>query len=190
MKLPSVAQGFVLATSSFTAFQIVNGVVWQPYALHQPLFEQTVAVHSPPSLEGIKLDEASSRFLTEVSDLLRSGGFRDGDRIVALHNVPGVVHAAGGISPGVVSFFFEQPATNRRALEIAAAGQDAPFVILSRSLVSQTEEDLRSSGIGFPEKYRELGSVYNPYSTGRLGWFRADERIRVFAPIQPTLGSG
>ena len=59
---------------------------------------EAVEIAYPPTL--LKLDPPSALFFKQLKTIFSANGFKPGDDVLGLFDVPGVVHALGGRSPG------------------------------------------------------------------------------------------
>jgi hypothetical protein len=169
----------VVLIAGFTTAEIAYGIIWRPYLLAEPLHKQTVPVQYPETVAGLKVDSATSQAFNELHRVLHSNGFREGDPIIGLYNVPGYVYMVGGVSPGSPTFFTGRNARSCVALARSRADLDRAFVLITRQLDAGLDTCMQRAGLDFPNAYRELDRVYNPYSAGPYGWHTLDEWIRI-----------
>jgi hypothetical protein len=152
----------ILTVLALAAVQIVGGTVTAPYGLNEGLLRQTVvtSVGSPPAR--VSLDPATHTLVVELRRLASTCGFRDGDDLFAFYNLPGLVYALGGRSPGLPWFVSGLPGSrvvNEMGLEAAGAAR------ASRAFILQTPESepwlrtLAPHGIEFPVRYTYCGTV-------------------------------
>jgi len=157
--------------------QFFSGYVVQPYRLPTSKGEQSVPVEIGKPESVLKLDPASASFVEEIRGLCESAGFRSGGDVLGLFDLPGVVFAVGGVSPGRPWYFSNYGEVgendNIRAIEAAGAGR------LRKSLIIQADNDPRVAtylarvGIQFPDEYRFIGEVWHPFR---------EYSLRVWAP--------
>ncbi len=137
---------------------------FHPYRLAEPLSEQT---ETCPQLPGILIDQSSSKFIEDVWTQLKLGGFKSGDPVIALSDMPGVVFAVGASSPGA-PWYFELPhsdAYNCHHLR-NVAGQTAgerPFILIDSAATPAVLQCLESAGIGYPGEYTLQWKGFNPW---------------------------
>jgi hypothetical protein len=169
----------ILLPTCFVAAQVTYGTVWQPYMLATTLPNQTVTLHQPASVAGLKVDSATAEFLTELRSTLRQGSFQEQDYIIGLYNIPGLVYLAGGVSPGMPTYFGGDYARICRALAEVDFSKRSVFVLATTEAEPQIAACMHKAGLRFPEGFVELGQIYNPYSASSYGW-RPGPWVRVF----------
>lgn len=176
MRAQTATLGVSCLLCVFAFSQFVHGYVKEPYRLPEPLAAQRLPTElgEPPTT--LKLDARSSAFVRRLREVLHGAGFQPGGDIVALFDMPGVVFAAGGVSPGRIWYFggYEQEEGVNIEL-LRRAGRER----LRRAFVLQSDNDARvepyfaSAGIRFPDEYVYLAELTHP----EKGW-----RIQVWAP--------
>jgi hypothetical protein len=165
----------MLTVLVFAAVQIVGGTAIAPYGLHEGLVRQTVATSlgSPPAL--LSLDAETHRLVVELQRLTAACGFREGDDLFAFHNLPGLVYALGGRSPGLPWFTDGWPgsrAVNEMGLAAAGEGRVSRAFILESAEADRWLRTLTPLGIDFPDRYTACGNV-----TRRLRGLRFDLQL-------------
>jgi hypothetical protein len=171
----------ILLVLAFSAVQIVGGTATEPYGLHDKLLRQTESTSIGSPATNLSLDAETHRLIVELTRLAHDSGFRDGDDMLAFYNMPGLVFALGGRSPGLPWFtsgLSGSNAVNEMGLE--AAGVDR----VSRAFILQTPESdawlrtLSPLGIDFPGRYVYCGTV-----TRRLRGLVFE--LRLWRPLSP-----
>jgi hypothetical protein len=91
----------VLVLAGGFAAQAVIGTVFKPYRIQGNLLGQDQSVQGIPALDGIRVDDETSRSLRSVVQAVEAkSGFQPGDPIVEIAEIPGYVYALGGYGPG------------------------------------------------------------------------------------------
>lgn len=171
--LPRILPPLLLMT--LVTFYLHQGVMQQPYRAFTPLTKQNKAITIGPHREQRLVDPQLGRYLNATKSLLKSAGFRTGDSILAFYNMPGVVFAVGGRSPGHSWFFGHgtHPATNIDSAEIDRMRlASVPADTLRKSFVIQEDGGdafvgvLRDAGVRFPEDFERVGEVERPDFAG------------------------
>ena len=147
---------------ALAAVQIVGGTVTASYGLHEGVRRQTVAtsIGSPPSR--LSLDPETHRLITALRRLTSACGFKEGDDLFAFYNMPGLVYALGGRSPGLLESHFVDD--TRSAQTVGVPGK-AGAARVSRAFILQTPDadpwlrTLAPLGIDFPARYTDCGTV-------------------------------
>ena len=83
------------------AIQIVGGTINVPYGLNASLLRQTVATEIGSPSSRVSVDPDMHALVVDLRRLANECGFRDDDDLLALYNMPGIVYALGGRSPGI-----------------------------------------------------------------------------------------
>lgn len=173
------AAGVLLA--ALAAGQFVSGFLVTPYRLATPKWEQSVPVPIGAPASTLRLDPETAGFVAEMRQIFTDAGFEPGQDVLGLFDVPGVVFACGGVSPGRPWYFGNYGSVgeneNLDALQWAGAEK------IRRAFVIQTADDPRVAtylariGVRFPEEYRLVGESRHP---------ARGESVRVWAPLTPA----
>ncbi len=146
--------------------QFFHGFVEAPYRSPGGLRAQT-----EPTLIGVpattlRLDPATHAFIAAVQVQLISNGFKPGDDIFAFFNLPGVVFAVGGVSPGHPWYFAgDQSSLDADARRIAAVSplRRAQAFVITNGNVASFLPQLNQAGVNFPSGYIHCGEpLKNP----------------------------
>jgi hypothetical protein len=159
------AGALLVAAISFSQF--VHGYIYHPYRVPGGRLAQVVPTAiGYPTPTRLRLDPATHDLIESVRDQLGSHGFKPGDDIFAFFNLPGLVFAVGGVSPGYPWYFAGDE--NSLALDLTRIGQVPPPRRLRAFLVLNGETGdfmarLRDLGIDFPNRYERCGpGLHNP----------------------------
>ena len=147
---------------ALAAVQIVGGTVTASYGLHEGVRRQTVAtsIGSPPSR--LSLDPETHRLITALRRLTSACGFKEGDDLFAFYNMPGLVYALGGRSPGLPWYTYGlrgSRVVNEMGLEKAGAARVSRAFILQTPDADPWLRTLAPLGIDFPARYTDCGTV-------------------------------
>jgi len=153
--------------SLFACAQIVTGCLYDPYRLRTGLLGQTQATEIGYPATTLKLDPTTSEFFMQIRELAQKNGFKPGNDVLALYDLPGVVFVLGGRSPAF-PWYMGHPrrspvATAEKALSIAAQERLKHAFILQSSKSDRIMPDLGKFGLSFPSGYLLCGEVNNPY---------------------------
>jgi hypothetical protein len=181
LERPLVGDAALLAIVTLAAVHVAGGSVTVSYGMNDGLLRQTVAtpVGEPPA--HLSTDPATSRLIGDLRRQATACGFRVGDDLLAFHNLPGLVFAIGGRSPGLPWFTYDWPGSqgvNERGLESAGADR------ISRAFILQTPDaepwlrTLAPLGIEFPGRYTYCGSVIR-----RI--YGASTELKLWRPTPP-----
>jgi hypothetical protein len=167
-RLPFLAM--LSMTIPFAISQLYDGFVRHPYALCDRLTHQTEWCNLP-SLRGVQLSHKSRVFLESINSLLRQNGFQDGDTVLGLYHLPGVIYAVGGTSQGLswfTPFVAEQDYADRYLSRATLGKHSRLFLIVGWKLEPHTLDALKRAGLEFPNSYKLLGTVQCPVTLGGL----------------------
>lgn len=163
----------LLLPAAWAAEQVGWGTLKTPYGLRQAMSKQVIPLHTAGLTTPLLVDTATATFFTQLTHLLAQSGFRPGDPIVALYDVPGLVYASGGISPGIPWYFSNRNVRNCHALDVTQLPMGKAYIITTRPLEQGIQACLRAKGINFPQQYRLAGALSSPYA----------DKISVYAPL-------
>ncbi|WP_214170142.1 hypothetical protein [Geoanaerobacter pelophilus] len=177
---PWLAQVMCLLFSLFACSQIVTGSFNDPYRLLTGLSGQTQATQVGYPATTLKLDPMTSEYFNQVKALAHKSGFKPGDDVIGLYDLPGVVFAIGARSPAL-SWFIGNPrkspaATAEKALSFADRERLKHAFILQSSKSDRIMPDLAKFGLNFPSGYMLCGEVNNPYDS-------AEGTVRLWKPL-------
>ena len=157
------------------------GGVQAPYRQGKPLYQQTKEVTFTSERLTHFLDGKTGSMVNQTKTLLKDAGFQKGDFILAFYNLPGIVFAVGGRSPGLGwyrdpenSFVHEGIGIDLKNRTEQALMQ-VPEEKLKTAFIIQTTDSqsfapiLAKRGIRFPADYRQIGAVPKPSHIGGGG---------------------
>jgi hypothetical protein len=156
----------------FVAAHILYGAV-RPAAPYQTngvlkLSEPTV-IGSP--MTSLKLDHKTSLFYKDMRLAAQENGFREGDDLLAFFDMPGLVFALGGKSPGFTWYFGNWYEGANDAIEYAMSLVSAERItraFVLQSSGNQKLPDLEKFGITFPRGYVLCGSFFFPGTNNEI----------------------
>ena len=156
--------------TSFSVAQVVTGGEVSPYRLNAPLSHQDTpaSIGEPPS--ELLVDPSTADFLRRLEAVLADGGFRPGDDLLAFYNMPGLVYAAGGRSPGGAWYNSGYPgsqAANRFLLAQATTTRIRHAFVLLKGRAIGVRELLSEQGMDLDRDYLHLGRLVWPV-TGEI----------------------
>jgi hypothetical protein len=173
MRRSTSAERGVMARVTFAGaavvcyMQVTLGAQHATYRLNAPLDQQSVAtpLGSPPST--LRLDPPTSRFLLDMRQLLSANGFKDDQDLLAFFNMPGVVFAVGGKSPG--TYWFNEAYRGSRAfaeytLKLIGPERTRKSFLIEEDKSHPWIENLDALGVQFPEGYERIGELTIPWS--------------------------
>jgi len=164
--------------------QFYSGFIESPYRLTTSKYLQNEPVIVSEDRNVLRLDTQTASFLGDIRSALEAAGFRPGNDIVALFNMPGLVYAVGGVSPGRPWYFDgygeEGDRENIRSLKRVGAERVKRAIIFQRNDDPRAASYLAALGIDFPGDYLEVGQATHPL----VG------RIRLWAPAGAGVKNG
>jgi hypothetical protein len=167
----------VIFTSVVCLSQFGYGYVFSPYRVPGGRLAQTESteIGDPPT--SLRLDPASHDFVEGVRSQMESHGFKKGDDIFAFFNLPGLVFALGGVSPGH-SWYFAGDAyslvVDYGHLRGVAPGRRRRAFVVQNGDLQTFLPYLESCGMAFPGDYVRCGPALRNPLTG--------EAVEVWAP--------
>jgi hypothetical protein len=167
----------MIVICAVTLGQFSQGYLIGPYRVPGGRSAQIVptAIGNPPTR--LRLDPASHDFIEGVRGQLTGHGYRPGDDIFAFFNLPGLVFAMGGVSPGHPWYFsgdaYSLVLDDGRLRGVAPERRNRAFIVENGDLQSFIHY-LRSSGMLFPEAYDRCGPALRNPLTG--------ESVQVWVP--------
>lgn len=170
----------LVLTTLVALSQFFHGSFLRPYRLPQPLWTMHEATPIGHPASQLRLDPASARFVHDLQNLLNQADYQPGDDLLALFDMPGVVFALGGKSPGRPWYFpnYGEQGERENLASLRIAGRER----ISRSLILQSNNDpriaeyLASLDLRFPEDYQYIGQAWQPYRN----W-----SVAVWRPLRP-----
>jgi tetratricopeptide (TPR) repeat protein len=150
--------------------QTVYAMIHQPYRLVGPLTAQTESIEVGSPATSIKMSPAAANFIGLFRQMLEANGFKPGDDIIALFDMPGLVYAVGGRSPGHQWYYtvvdrneamMEANAWNLR--RVATERLQRSFIV-QKGDISCFHNHLSSLHLSFPDEYALCGQLVSPFS--------------------------
>ena len=165
-KIPAVAT--LVFCSVVALFQFYDGFVRHPYDLSSRLNTQTQAVQCK-KLRGLRMVPEQAKFIEDTQKILQTNGMQEDDNVLAFYQLPGLVYAVGGVSPGLgwyspLLIFREW---NEHFVQITNVkdGKNL-FVIADRELDKNLLNGMNQSGMKFPADFKLIGTTHNPCALG------------------------
>jgi hypothetical protein len=154
---------FIIAV--FACSQIISSGIFNPYRLHTGILEQVVPTEIGIPETTLKLDVTTSEFFVKIRALALKHRVKPGDDVLAFFNMPGVVFAIGGKSPGIPwynSGYEGSREQNEMSLSLVPSERLKKAFILQTPGYSKSMPDLTKFGIHFPRDYVLCGEVVWP----------------------------
>jgi hypothetical protein len=166
--------------SAFSTVYVVRGPLEAPYRLLTGLAGQTEDTSIGRGAT-LKLDPVLHAFITDVRKAADASGFRPGDDLLGFYNMPGIVFALGGRSPGLAWYMTGYPGSPlvaARALALADRERVRRAYILQTKASTEWLQSLAPLGINFPDDYVLGGTFTIPYSWAKeeVKWWRPKSR--------------
>jgi hypothetical protein len=156
----------------FVAAHILYGAInpAPPYQANGLLkLTEPTDIGSP--VTSLKLDVETSRFYRDVRRTARENGFHEGDDVLAFFDMPGLVFAMGGKSPGLTWYFGNWYVGANDAIDYVMSFVNMErlkkaFVLQSSN--NQKLPDLGKVGIKFPQEYVLCGAFLFPGTNDKI----------------------
>lgn len=148
-----------------------------------PLANDTCEPVGIAALDGIKLTPAWCQFFERSKTILEVNGYKKGDDLLCLCDLPGLAYALEARSPGQAWYvgWNDRDAVNAHYLHNAPVGPDAPagsqkklfLAVYSAeenepTIYPQTLEALSSKGLKYPDNFERIGQVTHPDTRKRV----------------------
>lgn len=179
----NLARAALLTAGLVVFVQFVHGRLYDPYRLRGSLFEQTIPVSIGGSQHTLKVDAATAKFLDESRKTLSECGFRVGEDLVALFDMPGLVFALGGRSPGHPWLFSYTPQFNLERLKSVEYARLRGAFVAVRGSHPEAAALLQSAGLDFPKDYVLCGAT-----TATIRVREEEEKVKYWRPRLRSTG--
>jgi len=149
----------ILLIGALACVQVISAYLLSPHRLNAGILQQSVPTDISYPVSQLKLDPKTCKFINTMRNLATQNGFKYGDDLLAFYNMPGLVFALGGKSPGTLWY------SGGYKGSIAAAEYALSLVDperLKNAFILQEPNpmpDLSKFGIDFPGGYELCGSV-------------------------------
>jgi hypothetical protein len=147
------------------SIQVFSGCLQDPYRLSTGLPGQNTPTVVGPAGSVLLLDPASSRFITGLRQAAAACGLIPGSPVLAFYNMPGLVYAIGGVSPGIPWYAGRDTGSANQATQQVLATLPPETLKASALLITAQPSalpDLSVLRLSFPKQYRECASFPAP----------------------------
>ncbi len=191
LRSPYFTIAILAAALSVSIVQFVDGYIFHPYNLNSSLTSQTKSVDGLEKLKGIFVDPNLKEFLEQTNSILTAHGFRKGDPLLVLYEMPGVVYALSGLSPGQAWYinWTDSENINCHYLKKVSRRPTRLFLIVTEtnppgSLPETMLQSLKSVAMEFPQMFEKIGEVKHPqYNESKV--FIYSLKAKTVAPGHP-----
>lgn len=121
-----------------------------------------------PKLKGVLIEPSQKNFLEQSYSLLRSGGFRSGDRLLCPDSflTGGILYAFDAVAPGLPYTYQAELANASLVDRFLEQTKDKRFYVAACSnnkehMPPEIDRVLTKNGIAFPSDFHYLGSIRN-----------------------------
>jgi hypothetical protein len=156
------------------------GNQYKSYRLHGSLAQQTVPVTIGYPGTKIYFEPMTAACFQLMKEIFTENGFKPGDDILGLFDVPGFVHAMGGVSPGhqwhYARGYPEEmlEVTYQHLAQVPTERLQKSFLI-QRDSIESFQHYLQKLELSIPQDYVFAGNLFWPHSK---------EMITIWKPIQ------
>jgi len=155
---------FLALPALFAFEQTIWGIIFRPYMLTQSLLQQTEKVTMPGIQGDLLVDQKSQVFLNTALSVLSKNGYKPGDKVIVLHDMPGLVYFLGGISPNAPWYFSFSLPRNLHALDLNPDAIKGSYLVVNKEFTAEELAGFKAHGINFPGGYQLIGELENPYT--------------------------
>jgi hypothetical protein len=145
--------------------QVVTGCLKDPYRLRKGLAAQTVPTLIGAPGSTLYLDPATSDFIVHLRRAAAGCGIGPGTPVLAFYNMPGLVYALGGTSPGVPWYVARSSAGRAATLQVLKTLPPASLqgaAVMTLVSMGLDLPDLTTLGVAFPAGYRKCAVFQMP----------------------------
>lgn len=163
---------FLLTAASallLTCFAVFfQGFVMEPHGTGS-LFEQNETAKWPKRIEGLKLSRSDLTFVQDTDRALRSAGFHDGNRLIALYDLPMLVYTVDAVSAGG-AWYYADPRDvpkNEHYMETASHENGPLFLIVYVIKASpDVQQFLHRHGFDLEHDFQQVGTTQREHWGG------------------------
>ncbi|MDB5551024.1 MAG: hypothetical protein JWL86_1008 [Rhizobium sp.] len=147
----------MLTLGTMACADVISGAM-HPYGIYATIFEQTERTELGPGGHSLKLDAATSSYVSDLRNLANRGGITAQSDVMFFYDSPGSVLVIGAHSPGVPWFFSEAPDASILALTLVSRERLQRAYLLV-DLQAPPPPSLSRFGVNFPADYELVGEV-------------------------------
>jgi len=151
----------------FSLIFFADGFLLHPYN-QKSLFKQNYQLNFNNIEPDLMLDLERKNYVEEIQNIFRRNGFKNGDPILGVYEIPGLIYLLGGISPGGILWneeFLDMFFYNLNQSKFSA--KDC-FLIIEKADYSKFEDKLKYMGISLKNDYNLIGDIRNYLKTKTL----------------------
>lgn len=165
-----------------TLFYVLAVVVF-PYGISTNIFAQ--GQQAILSDKRLKTDAASAEYFNSMYKILTDHGYKKGGEILATEGMSGVVSTLGGKMPVALYLTPGNQKWNCYMANKLSDKQPLPFFIAFKDMEEPFPKCLAESKIHFPQNYKLVGKIKNPYCWAINTHYGVDlnDTTLVFAPV-------
>ncbi len=127
---------------------------------------QTYSTSELAPLSGIQLDKDTIDFISKSAAILKRNGFKPGDQLLSLYDLPGLVYALQGVSPGI-PWYISWPQDDHMNAHYLLTSNLSPaqklylIVVVPEgpSIGTEARNALETKGFSFPRDFSKIGSM-------------------------------
>ncbi len=162
---------FMLMICVNLTFQLWHGYIHSPFRIDLPLTRQQYQATHIQRSASLKFDYETSCFLDSLGQLLKHNNrFQQGQSILSLNSLPGLVYLMGGISPAA-PWFFDSGYPNHDEVNCNLLSRSQYPVFKNTIILKRTNEPvsphfiecLNQKGISYPAGYTMNDSLKLPH---------------------------
>ena len=147
----------MLTLGAMACADVISGAR-HPYGIYATIFEETEKTELGLRGHSLKLDPATSSYVTDLRELATRGGITAKSDVLFFYDSPGSVFAIGAHSPGAPWFFSEAPAA--ATFTLARVSQERlQRAYLLIDLQGPPPPPLSTFDLNFPKDYDLVGEV-------------------------------
>ncbi|MDM8561944.1 hypothetical protein QUF54_01155 [Candidatus Marithioploca araucensis] len=169
VKTPLISSILIITIAFIVLSKTIDGVIYSHYRLADIRINQTETVEGLKALEGIKVDSQTKQFFEKLNHIIKKKtDFKEGDPILAAYDMPGIVYALGGISPGRAWYLVEKKSFQKSNCEALSRSKlsnlDRTLLLVQWKMYQEFDicmkQNFKKWGISSMKKVGEIKSPY------------------------------
>jgi len=144
-------------------FLITSTVFFYNYYLKFPYrinsLNKQVVLHEKSN---IYLHKDLNKSIISIEKILRSNNFKDGDPIIGMYKIPGLIYLLGGTSPGDHQSIWDHTFLDFYLNNLKKSNQDysTSYLLIKNRITNAQMKKINEAGINFPNDFINVGSSY------------------------------
>ncbi len=174
VKIHLISSIIIITVAFIMLSKTIDGVIYSHYRLADIRRNQTETIEGIKALKGIKVDIQTKQFFEKLNHIIKKKtDFKEGDPILAAYDMPGIVYALGGISPGTPWYFVERKSFQKSNCEALSRSKlpnlDRTLLLVQWKMYKEFNicmtQNLKKWGFS---SLKKVGEVKSPYTNQKV----------------------